>query len=375
MDQEGARAAMRQEIEQRRGANGVSTAPTITVCVCTHDRPHYVRSCLEGLRVQSVGLDAFDIIVVDSCSPDGVNEQLRSLVETLPNARLLRAERLGASIARNIAATATTADYLAYIDDDAIAAPDWIEQAQRVIQEQDPWPAVLGGRSLPLWESPLPAWWPDSLRGVLSIIEWEGRGEYRTPQVPAMLEPYGVNMIVHRRRMLDVGGFDETLGRFGGFLLSDEDVQLAWKLQDLGHSVRYDSRLTVHHQIQASRLVPDWLLNRLYYQGASTVITRRLLNQQELIWREFFRRLAVETLCAPCALISKHSTRWLELRWRLAYARGFTRMALGGTPRKRTAVLRMLKGIRSYSKGSSRVVQPGTQPSGMVKVTRPDPST
>jgi len=327
--------------------------PTFTVSICTHDRPHYVRSCLESLRRQSVGLDAFDILVVDSCSPAEVGEQLREMVAAMPNARLVRTERLGASIARNLAIASTTADYLLFIDDDAIAAPDWVEQVRRVIMEHDPWPAVLGGRVLPIWEKPLPPWWPHSLRGVLSIIEWEGRGEFRTPQVPAKLEPYGVNMIVRRDAAQEVGGFNELLGRYGDFLLSDEDVQLAWKIQDRGHSVRYDSRITVHHQIQASRLVPSWLLARLYYQGASTVMTRRLLNQTGRIWREFFRRLAVEVICVPFSLVPSDSTWLMAPRWRLAYARGFTRMALGGVPRKRTALMRLLKGSASYRKGAS----------------------
>lgn len=361
-----AAAALPQPAEAGAAGGGrPARVPTLTVSVCTHDRPHYVRSCLESLRRQSVGLNAFDILVVDSCSPDAVGEQLREMVAAMPNARLVRAERLGASIARNLAIASTDADYLLFIDDDAIAAPDWIEQIRRVIMEHDPWPAVLGGRVLPIWEKPLPAWWPRSLRGVLSIIEWDGRGEFRTPQVPATLEPYGVNMIVRRDAVREVGGFDELLGRYGDFLLSDEDVQLAWKIQDRGHSVRYDSRITVHHQIQASRLAPSWLLARLYCQGASTVMTRRLLNQPGRVWPEFLRRLAVEIVCVPFSLVPGDSPRLLAPRWRLAYARGFTRMALGGVPRKRTALMRLLKGAATYRKGASPG-QAAAQPTGRL---------
>ena len=138
-------------------------------------------------------------------------------------------------------------------------------------------PALIGGRILPKWEAPLPAWWPRSLRGVLSIIEHEGNGEYRTAAVPENLEPYAANMVVHVLSLLAAGGFGTAIGRYGDALLSDEEVQLAWTLQDPGYSVRYDSRIVVHHQIQARRLDPAWLLARLYWQGASTVLTRRLL--------------------------------------------------------------------------------------------------
>ena len=188
---------------------------------------------------------------------------------------------------------------------------------------------MIGGRILPKWEAPLPSWWPRSLRGVLSIIEYQGQGEYRTPAVPKGLEPYAANIVVHVLALLAAGGFGGTVGRFGHALLSDEEVQLAWTLQDAGLSVRYDSRITVHHQIQARRLQPEWLLSRLYWQGASTVLTRRLLSRPGAVWRELPRRLLVACLFAPTGLIPPSSTVLLGARWRLAYAAGFVRAALG----------------------------------------------
>ena len=174
----------------------------------------------------------------------------------------------------------------------------------------------------------MPPWWPPSLRGVLSIIEHQGQGEYRTPDLPAKLEPYAANMVVDAALALRHGGFGGNLGRHGTTLLSDEEVQLAWRLQDAGHSVRYDSRIVVHHQIQATRFRPAWLLSRLYWQGFSTVLTRRSLGYP--VWRELPRRLAVALLYAPLAAIPKASTSLLEARWRLAYAAGFLRAALRG---------------------------------------------
>ena len=318
----------------------VPTPPRISVILCSHDRLHYVRSCMKSLASQTVGQDGFEIILVDSGSPAAIHTQLKRLIEQVANARLLRLERSGVSLARNAGARAATGDYVAYIDDDAMAAPDWIERIQHVLVEQGCGPAVLGGRVLPVWERPLPSWWPPSLRGVLSIIEHEGAGEYRTDALPASVEPYGVNMILRRDVMLRHGGFAEALGRLGLVLQSDEDVQLAWRLQDAGFSAVYDSRIVVHHSIQARRLNVEWLLSRLYWQGASTVQTRRLLGQQALVHREFFRRLLIEAIALPIvAVIPKHSTRLLALRWRHAYACGFTRETLSCGPGKRRVVL------------------------------------
>lgn len=300
----------------------------LTVCVCTHNRPRYVADCLGGLSLQTVPRTRFDVLLVDSGSTGGVPDRLVELA-TEHAARLIRVNQPGVSAARNAGAWAARSAYIAYIDDDAIPAADWVEQILAALEEADRPPGVIGGRILPKWEAPLPAWWPLSLRGLLSIIEHEGRGEYRSAALPARLEPYAANMVVHVLSLIAAGGFGTALGRHAGALLSDEDVQLAWTLQEQGLSVRYDSRIVVHHQIQAARLNPQWLLSRLYWQGASTVLTRRTLRRSNAVWRELPRRLAVAALCAPVGLIPDRASWLMAPRWRLAYARGFIRAAFG----------------------------------------------
>jgi glycosyltransferase involved in cell wall biosynthesis len=300
----------------------------LTVCICTHDRPRYVRDCLDGLRRQTISRGRFALQVVDSGSSPLIATELSGLA-IQNKARLIRLDQPGVSMARNAGAWAARTPFIAYIDDDAIPADDWVETILAAIAQPGRPPALIGGRILAKWEAPLPGWWPASLRGVLSIIEHEGSGEYRSTSVPQGLEPYAANMVVHVLSLLAAGGFGGAIGRYGNSLLSDEEVQLAWTLQDAGYSVRYDSRITVHHQIQVRRLEPEWLLSRLYWQGASTVLTRRLLQQPERVWRELPRRLIVACLLAPVWLIPRDSTLLLAARWRVAYAAGFIKAALG----------------------------------------------
>jgi glycosyltransferase involved in cell wall biosynthesis len=304
----------------------------ITACICTHNRPSYLRDCLDGLRRQTVGADRFEILVVDSASTGDVPARIAGLVADIANARLLRLDQLGISFARNAGAAAARSGYIAYIDDDAIPAPDWIECILAAIVEAGATPALIGGRILPHWEAPLPAWWPPELRGTLSIIEFEGHGEYRTAALPPGLEPYGANMTVHVPTLLALGGFGQDSGRIGTALLSDEEVQLAWRMQAAGFSARYDPRIVVRHQIQATRLSPRWLLSRLYWQGVSTVLTRRLLGEPGAVWFELPRRLTVAALLAPFGLLPRDNTSLVPCRWRLAYSAGFVRAALGPRP-------------------------------------------
>lgn len=324
----------------------------ITVCICTHDRPAYVRDCLDGLARQTADRDRFEILLVDSASTGAIPAELAHLAQAA-GARLLRVNRPGVGAARDAGASAALGTLIAYIDDDAIPAPDWIEAILRAWTETTPRPALIGGRILPKWEAPLPAWWPESLVGVLSIIAHEGQGTYRTDDLPAGLEPYAANMVVDVDALCAVGGFGNELGRYAGVLLSDEEVRLAWALQDAGHRIVYDSRIVVHHQIQASRLNPAWLLRRLYWQGASTVTTRRMTRTVGggAVWREFPRRLAVLALLGPAALLPIGSTWLIGARWRVAYALGFARAALGWQP-GRTAE-HMTQGLVTGSAGGT----------------------
>jgi hypothetical protein len=84
----------------------------------------------------------------------------------------------------------------------------------------------------------------------------------------------------------------------------------------------------VHHQIQAERLRPAWLLRRMYWQGVSRVLSRRALGDVRVVLAELPRRLALATVLAPLALWPATSGRLMAARWRRAYAAGFVRAAV-----------------------------------------------
>lgn len=303
-------------------------APRLTVCVCTHNRAASLSACLDALRRQTVAPSEFEVLVIDSASGPEAAQQAARSANAAPNAAYLRIERPGISLARNLGARCARARWIAYVDDDAIPAPDWVETILGVVEGSNP-PSVIGGRILPRWEAPLPGWWPERLRGSLSIIEHSDPGEYRSAELPRNVEPYAANMVVNVGALLAAGGFRAAIGRYGGALLSDEEVQLAWRLQDVGHSARHEPRMVVHHQIHANRLNPGWLLRRLYWQGASAVETRRLLGEGRSVWLDLPRRLLIAALFAPTALIPRRFPLLIGARWRLAYSAGFIRAAFG----------------------------------------------
>src|SRR5277367_3450686 len=109
--------------------------PRLTVCLCTHNRPEYVRDCLAGMRKQTVSQARFTLLVVDSGSPTPAREQLAGIVAAHPDARLIRLDQAGVSLARNAGARDAGDGYIAYIDDDAIPAADWVERIVAAIRD------------------------------------------------------------------------------------------------------------------------------------------------------------------------------------------------------------------------------------------------
>ena len=87
----------------------------LTVCICTHNRPRYVRDCLDGLARQTVAQDAFAVLVVDSGSTGDTPAALTQLVAAASNASLIRLDQSGEALARNAGARACRTPYIAYI--------------------------------------------------------------------------------------------------------------------------------------------------------------------------------------------------------------------------------------------------------------------
>jgi glycosyltransferase involved in cell wall biosynthesis len=130
----------------------------VSICVCTFQRPEYLRKLLEALAAQrTTGLFTFDIVVVDNDRSETarpVCESFRSIsrvpvgyyVEPIQNIAL----------ARNRAVGNATGDYVALIDDDEVPDDTWLLRLFEA-RERFQSDGVLGP-VLPLYEEEPPAW-------------------------------------------------------------------------------------------------------------------------------------------------------------------------------------------------------------------------
>lgn len=295
----------------------------LSVVLCTHGRSGYLRACLAGLAAQS--RPEFEVLVVDSASPpDEAAPIARVAAES--GARLLRSDEPGLSRARNLGLAEAAGRWVAFLDDDAVPDPGWAAALLARIDTLPERAAAVGGRILPAWEAPLPGWWPPSLRGVLTIVEWEGSGEVGV-DLPEGVDIYGANMAFAAGPLRDLGGFPETLGRVGDRLLSGEEVEVVESLRARGFRAYYEGAAAVRHSIQRERLRPGWLLSRLLWQGATDALRDRAGQNKRGRLLGAAARLLVQ---APLLLWPPTSSTLLRARCGAAYNLGYLRGRFAG---------------------------------------------
>lgn len=113
-----------------------------SVIIPTYGRPERLRQCLAGLAAMNYDSKEFEVIVVDDGSPEPVEPVVHSLQDRLALTSL-RQENAGPASARNLGAQHARGDWLAFLDDDCIPQPDWLQQLEKEAHRSPG--AMLGG--------------------------------------------------------------------------------------------------------------------------------------------------------------------------------------------------------------------------------------
>jgi predicted amidohydrolase/GT2 family glycosyltransferase len=172
-------------------AAGTRPIRNISVIVPTTPGSTSLRNCLEALMRQNVRLPYNILVVVNGPASDSFECPVADIT-------VIREPRVGPAIARNRGVRETTADCIAFIDDDCIASPHWLAAAVDALQETGSKAIIAGAISrsgarvnaISLFDS-------------VSYLQQENYVIYSGACVTA-------NVCMHRKTFFDVGTFDET---------------------------------------------------------------------------------------------------------------------------------------------------------------------
>ncbi len=97
----------------------------LSVVIPVYNAEQYIEQCIEGLFLQSLATDDFEIIMVDNNSTD----RSAKIVGRYPQIRLLQEIKQGSYAARNRGIRAAKGELVAFTDPDCVPRSDWLEQA------------------------------------------------------------------------------------------------------------------------------------------------------------------------------------------------------------------------------------------------------
>ena len=149
------------------------TTVQISVVIPTHNRARYLSLTIQSLLDQGLPRSDFEIIVVDNRSTDSTKQ----VIDGFGGGDLVRyvfEPALGASRARNTGWGHARGRYVAFLDDDVIASPAWLENILGAFETLQPTPGCVGGRVDPIWEALLIPERERVLRLLVDRIDYDG---------------------------------------------------------------------------------------------------------------------------------------------------------------------------------------------------------
>lgn len=233
----------------------------ISAIICTHNREQYLGAAIDSLLKQD--FTDFEIIVVDNASSDRTQE----IVQARQEVKYIYEPEIGLSVARNTGARESHGEILAYLDDDAVASPQWLRVLYEAYQNNEKL-AIAGGKVTLIWPENItpPDWISVNLSGNLGFYDLGDRVVYI--EQPG-LTPRGLNYSIRRTFLEQIGGFNINLGRVGKNLLSNEELHMTEIALKKGWQVAYLPDALVAHNVAPERLKTQWFLSRGWWQGIS----------------------------------------------------------------------------------------------------------
>lgn len=246
---------------------------SLTIAVPTHNRARLLGRTLASIAALEFpeGMNP-ECLVVDNNSPDDTRDAVEVFARRAPIAvRYVLEPQLGSSFARNRAIAESRSEYIFFIDDDAIADPDWAIEMLAEMERRRLDAAC--GLVLPDWERPPPRWLGPSLYVRLAVHD-EAAIAQASPQQQDHIHNYFSANVGFRRQAFELfGNFREDLGVVGNNPISGEDTELFARIATYGGAIGFAQRARVHHIIGRERMTRRYLRRKAYAFGFGSAIS------------------------------------------------------------------------------------------------------
>ena len=295
--------------------------PSMSVIVCAYTDERWNDLIAAVASLQQQHCQPAQIVVVVDHNP-GLLARARA---TFPGVLVIENKGpRGLSAARNSGLAAAGGDVIAFMDEDAVAEPCWLEELAGAYADAN----VLGtgGAIVPLWQNGRPGWFPAEFDRVVGCT-YQGMPEGKAP----VRNLIGCNMSFRRQVFAEVGGFRPGMGRVGTLPVGCEETELCIRVrQRWPHGeLMFVPAAVVRHRVPEGRATWAYFRSRCYAEGISKALVTQFVGAQDGLSSErayTLRTLPTGVLRGVSAALRGHGQ---GLRRAAAIIGGFTLTALG----------------------------------------------
>jgi glycosyltransferase involved in cell wall biosynthesis len=230
----------------------------ISVVIATYNREKYIGKALMGLLQQDLPFSAFEVLIIDNNCSDATMQVVGAFQAEHPEllVRTMLETQQGLSYGRNRGVQESRASIITFLDDDAVAPPDFLSKAIAYLDAR-PELLAVGGKIEPEFVDGKPEWYTKYYWGVTGQFD---AGDSEGAMLNWGKFPCGSNMTFRRRFFDEYGLFNPNLGRKGAILLAGEEKELFGRVKGEDRQrIWYYPDLTVGHLVDNQKLHAGYL--------------------------------------------------------------------------------------------------------------------
>lgn len=215
----------------------------VTIVIPTYNRANLLIKTLNSLFEQTYLAERYEIIVCDDNSKDNTEEVVQNIIKkTKHNLKYIKvkSDMKGPAKVRNSGIRNSSGTIIGFTDDDCVVSKKWIETAVKFFEEHN------------------------DICGVSGIVITEGNcknNKFKIPQKMNILHGdrsyVAANIFYKKQVLLDVGCFDEEMRYL-------EDIELGWRVEEIGKIMFSPELLVKHHLFCLS--IPDYLRKQRFVE-------------------------------------------------------------------------------------------------------------
>lgn len=266
----------------------------VSVVVCTYSEERYdiFSECVESILGQTYEPIEL-VIIVDGNDTvfERVTRDFGDVDDLVANLIIYNNDQnRGISYSRTKGAELGGGEIVAFIDDDGVAEPDWIEEHIAMYEATSA--IAVAGEVAPDWIHGAPKFFPEEFYWLVGCTE-PGFAEHGAE----IRNGYGSNVSYQREKFLEIGGYDANTGRKGDRHIQAHEAPAGIRLQrHFGKGVIYTADSVVNHRLFHYRGRFKWLVFRSFWQGFSKRVMEVLYpgaqgNERQYLKDIFFDRV------------------------------------------------------------------------------------